>query len=104
MVRSDDINALAELFLQRVSRQYGRGSLQFSAEALRALQQYRWPGNVRELEHVIERAVLLASGSRLAANDLRLAPAGATTSIDEMTLEQVEALLIDKALARCGEM
>jgi DNA-binding NtrC family response regulator len=100
--RGDDIKALADLFLQRISRQYGRGSLRFSTEALRALRQYRWPGNVRELEHVIERAVLLASGGELAANDLRLASAGAAASIEEMTLEQVEALLIEKALARSG--
>ena len=66
--------------------------------------QYAWPGNVRELDHTIERAVLMARGERIDAPDLALHTprvAGAQT-MDDMSLEAVEAILIRKALARAG--
>ena len=101
--RGDDVRVLAELFLRRTAKRYGRAGLTLSPGALPALQQYPWPGNVRELEHVIERAVLLATGNTLETADLRLATAsGAARSVDAMTLEEVEVLLIEKALARSG--
>ncbi len=63
--------------------------------------QYGWPGNVRELDHTIERAVLMARGDRIEAVDLGLnAQRAAAQSLDEMSLETVEAILIRKALAR----
>ena len=64
---------------------------------------YSWPGNVRELDHTMERAVLMARGTKIAATDLGLHPqrsAGSVQSLDEMSLEAVEALLVRKALAR----
>ena len=53
--------------------------------------------------HAVERAVLLADGARLRVADLALAPqSSGTAQLDQMTLEQVEQVLIQKALARTG--
>ena len=58
---------------------------------------------MRELDHTIESAVLMARGERIEAADLGLhAQRGAAQSMDEMSLESVEAILIRKALARAG--
>ncbi len=60
--RSEDIPALANLFMRRFSARYGRRLVSISEEALGLLTSMPWPGNVRELENTIERSVLLASG------------------------------------------
>ena len=86
----------------RVGR-YRKAVLGVEGAALRQLEQHAWPGNVRELDHAVERAVLMATGSRIAASDLLLAPRNATLqSLDELSLEEMEAHLIRKALARFG--
>jgi transcriptional regulator of acetoin/glycerol metabolism len=66
---------------------------------MKALLEHSWPGNVRELEHVVERAVLMANGQSIARGDLGL-QAVAEQRMDDMSLEDVEALLIRKALVR----
>jgi DNA-binding NtrC family response regulator len=103
--RPDDIPPLAEHFLRQHSERYRRDIAGFSPPALEALLQHRWPGNVRELDHVVERAVLMSSGNMVTAFDLALqstSDARITARFDEMSLEEVERLLIQKALARCG--
>jgi two-component system response regulator AtoC len=65
--RPEDIPALAEHFLSRVS---GGEQTRFSDTAMQVLMNYTWPGNVRELRNVIERAVILSSGSEIGADDL----------------------------------
>jgi DNA-binding NtrC family response regulator len=101
--RPEDIRPLAEHFLQQHSGRY-RHSLQgFTTEALDAMMRYSWPGNVRELDHVIERAVLMSTSAVVTAFDLALQlgrEPGVSAKIDEMSLEEVERLLISKALAR----
>ena len=67
-----DIIPLAEFFLKRYSVNIGRDSLTLSGPAKALLQQYSWPGNVRELENIIQRAVLLADGDQISAQDLEL--------------------------------
>src|SRR4029077_2059247 len=65
------------------------------------LLQHSFPGNVRELDHVIERAVLMSQGSQIKASDLGLTSTGGESArLEEMSLEEVEAFLIKKALAR----
>lgn len=99
--RREDIPLLAAHFLRRQAAQYRKPLDGFTADAMQALLGYRWPGNVRELEHTIERAVLLAPGEAVRSEDLGLRdPAAETTSIEAMELEEVERLLIRKALAR----
>src|ERR1043166_7507895 len=61
--RKEDIPLLVDFFLQRYSEENGRPIRRITPEALRPLMAYSWPGNVRELENVIERAVVLSSGS-----------------------------------------
>ena len=55
--RPEDINVIAQHFLQSYMADSGRKLRGFTAEARDQLQQYRWPGNVRELKNVVERYV-----------------------------------------------
>ncbi|MBN2051737.1 MAG: sigma 54-interacting transcriptional regulator, partial [Spirochaetales bacterium] len=63
--RKEDLDILAEYFLQHFSEEHHRRNLSFSTEALRALKRYEWPGNVRELKHIIESVVLLSEDNQL---------------------------------------
>ena len=68
---------------------------------MQALVSHAWPGNVRELDHAVERAVLKASGESVRVADLALrVPSEARARVEDMSLEEVEAFLIKKALAR----
>jgi transcriptional regulator of acetoin/glycerol metabolism len=68
---------------------------------MQALLDNSWQGNVRELNHVVERAVLMAGDSLVRLGDLALrTTATAATRLEDMSLEDVEAFLIKKALAR----
>jgi DNA-binding NtrC family response regulator len=61
--RREDIPLLVDHFLDKFAKENERAVHQISSEALRCLMDYGWPGNVRELENVMERAVVLSSGS-----------------------------------------
>ncbi|HET9793534.1 MAG TPA: sigma-54 dependent transcriptional regulator [Thermoanaerobaculia bacterium] len=99
--RRDDLPALAEQFLRQHAGKHRKPAVGFGPAALETMRAYAWPGNVRELEHVVERAVLMAEGREIRAADLGLSPASApATAVEEMSLEEVETLLIRKALAR----
>jgi len=101
--RREDLPALAAHFLARYAARYRRPIQGLEPAALQTMLQYGWPGNVRELEHTIERAVLMARGERIEPANLGLnAQRGPTQSMDEMSLEAVEAILIRKALARAN--
>jgi DNA-binding NtrC family response regulator len=98
--RREDIADLAGHFLARARTQPGK---RLSSAAMEALLAHPWPGNVRELEHVIERASLLATGEEIVVDDLMLRGRGeAAPRLEEMTLEQVERYLIERALAVQG--
>ena len=99
--RREDIAPLAHHFLRQHTQRYRKAVAGFEPAALRALMEHGWPGNVRELDHAIERAVLMAQTDTLRATDLALrVPGDGPKAMDEMSLEQVEAVLIRKALAR----
>jgi DNA-binding NtrC family response regulator len=102
--RREDIPALAGHFLARHATRYRRAIQGLEPAALQLMLQYAWPGNVRELDHTIERAVLMARGERIDAPDLALHAQRVTntSTLDDMSLEAVEAILIRKALARAG--
>jgi DNA-binding NtrC family response regulator len=68
--RREDIGLLSSYFLDRAARRQGRGSLEFSREAMALLEKYDYPGNVRELENAIEHAVTLSEGRTLTPADL----------------------------------
>jgi DNA-binding NtrC family response regulator len=102
--RAEDIPLLAGHFLRLHARRYRKDLAAFHADALRALAAHPWPGNVRELDHAVERAVLMARGSEIREADLGLKVVGpeAARQLDDMSLEEVEAFLIKKALQRHG--
>jgi DNA-binding NtrC family response regulator len=101
--RREDIPALAQHFLRQHAQRYRKGALGFDPTALRALLDHPWPGNVRELDHAVERAALLAHGDTVQAADLGLRRDGdARMPLEEMSLEDVESLLVQKAMARFG--
>src|SRR5689334_3360964 len=99
--RREDIMPLASHFLQDHAQRYRKEIAAFDETARDRLMQHSYPGNVRELDHVVERAVLMARGPQIKANDLGLTTAGGESkSLEDMSLEEVEAFLIKKALAR----
>src|SRR6266550_3976427 len=109
--RSDDIQLLTEHFLQMYAKKYDRAIGGVSQAAYQRLFSHTWPGNVRELQNVIERAVLLAKASRIEPVDLPFdngslpegSPAGAGWDVPpNMTLEDIERLVIEKTLQRTG--
>ncbi|WP_051670627.1 sigma-54-dependent transcriptional regulator [Bryobacter aggregatus] len=101
--RREDILALANFFLDKHAQRYRKALSGFDSSAVQAMMEHRWPGNVRELNHVVERAVLMAGGTQIRANDMALRPAsGSSQRLEDMSLEDVEAHLIKKALDRFG--
>jgi DNA-binding NtrC family response regulator len=98
--RREDIPLLAAFFLERHARRYRKNLGRLEPEAMTMLLSHAWPGNVRELDHAIERAVLLAQGDDLRAQDLGLRPAEGAGGLDQLTLDQVERELIRRALRR----
>jgi DNA-binding NtrC family response regulator len=99
--RREDIPPLAAHFLRQHAEHYRKALASFDESAVKALLAHPWPGNVRELDHAIERAVLMAQGDTIRAADLALRTgAEGTPRLEEMSLEDVEAVLIKKALAR----
>jgi DNA-binding NtrC family response regulator len=101
--RRDDIIPLAQHFLVQHGQRYRKQLTGFEEASAALLLAHPWPGNVRELDHVVEFGVLMGRGDRVQAQDLGLqiaAPAAARPSLEDMTLEEVERALIQKALAR----
>ena len=99
--RRDDVPLLAAHFLRLHAARYRKPLKGFDRDALQLLLSHPWPGNVRELDHAVERAVLMAVGDAVRATDFALyVDRGAGAALEEMTLEAVEKVLIQKALAR----
>ncbi len=101
--RREDIPPMAAQFLTQHSARYRKRLKGFDPAAMQTLLSHTWPGNVRELDHAVERAVLMARNDVIHAEDLALRPPrDSHARIEDMSLEEVEALLIRKALARFG--
>ena len=100
--RKNDIPPLAEYFLSQFQQQADRRIVGFTPAAMERLCRHDWPGNVRELRNVVERGVVLGSGSTIDVEDLAIAPiklldaTTATSSVQSMqeftpqTLDEVE--------------
>src|SRR3989454_4312871 len=99
--RREDIPLLAMHFLRPHALRYQKALAGFDAGAMQALLAHPWPGNVRELDHVVERAVLMAQGNVVTVADLGLKVGReGPARLEDMSLEEVECFLIQKALAR----
>jgi two-component system, NtrC family, response regulator AtoC len=113
----EDIPYLVDHFIGRFAESSGKAIQGIAPEALKLLVDFHWPGNVRELENIIERALVMASGTRIESADIRLDVAasgsGESSSAvevssatlflpDGMTLEQYEDKLIREALERAS--
>ena len=99
--RREDIPLLAMHFLRQHAQRYRKRLTGFDAAALQALAEHAWPGNVRELDHAVERGVLMTQGPLVRAADLSLKASRDTSSrLEDMSLEEVEAFLVKKAMAR----
>jgi DNA-binding NtrC family response regulator len=100
--RREDIPALATHFLRRHATRYRKQLSAFEPAAMQLLLAHPWPGNIRELDHAIERAVLLAVGEQVRTGDLglRSGSGSAAARLEDLPLEDVEKLLIQKALSR----
>lgn len=101
--RREDIPLLANHFLGVHARRYRKGITGFDHGAMQALNDNPWQGNVRELNHVVERAVLMSQDTLVRSGDLALRTGrDASPRLEDMSIEDVEAFLIKKALARHG--
>jgi len=100
--RENDVRMLANEFLRRAAVKAGKSGLCFDQEALRVLSIYSWPGNVRELDNRVRRAVIMAEGKRISAEDLELtdvSPLNQAGSLKEAR-ETVEREMIQRALRK----
>jgi two-component system NtrC family response regulator len=103
--RHGDAILLAQAFLERHAQEQNRNLKGFTPDALKALDTHTWPGNVREMENLIKRAVIMADGPMVNAEDIGLNPKG---SQDEpLNLRQVrdeaERQAVVRAMARTGD-
>ena len=92
--RMEDVPLLVTHFLARFSEENGLPTRRFGAEAMRPLLNYNWPGNVRELENVIERAVVLSSGTNIGVDLLPESILG-DSSLPTLSEETGNASLFD---------
>jgi len=105
--RKEDIPYLANHFVERLSPENGGRVTGVTSAAIERLMEYSWPGNVRELENVIERSIVMAPGTELGADDIRLdmnlrtRPAAGEAGLPEgMSLDAYEQELIRNALTK----
>ena len=113
--RVDDIPLFVKHFIEKFRDDGGKNKIELSPEVWKALYTYSWPGNVRELENVIERAVVLNSGSIIGIDDLPKELTGQETEFDVerfippnvplvTALEQIEEKLVRRALTQCNNI
>ena len=96
--RNTDIDALAQHFLTRYATKFNKAVETIPTRLMNTLTAYHWPGNIRELQHLIERAVILSTGSTLAFGDW-FQPFDESVVFDSpLTLEEVEYQHISKVL------
>ncbi|MCH8500224.1 MAG: PEP-CTERM-box response regulator transcription factor [Marinobacter sp.] len=87
--RRGDAIVIAQSLLKSLGKHMDRASLSFSEDAIAAIEQHPWPGNVREMINKIKRAVIMADGKRVTAEDLELEPRGMVPGDTQLNLRQV---------------
>jgi two-component system NtrC family response regulator len=95
--RPEDLRALAQVFLQRFSKEFQLQVRAFSKDAMDAMETYAWPGNVRELENRIKRAAIMADGRRITPADMDLSgsPGLGLVSLKEARSEAERRVLLE---------
>lgn len=100
--RKEDIIPLAERFIDRFSRQYDRGKMTLSPQAIRKLKEHPWYGNIRELEHAIEKAVIISEGATLSEEHFQFSRKALAPNLNTTvgTIEEMEVQMIKRAIER----
>ncbi len=100
--RREDIPGLAMHFLHCNRARYRKQVNGFSPAAMQQMLRYTWPGNVRELEHTVERALLLCREEEIQPAHLSVSgQRSPSASFENMSIDEVEAVLIRKVMRRC---
>ncbi len=103
--RGDDLPDMANWFAQQIPGRIGMPVRPLDEAALATIVDYNWPGNVRELEHAIERAIVMAEGDVLLADDLGLnTPTRPVTPAVTLAIDPVAAPTDDSATEISGEL
>lgn len=109
--RREDIPLLVRHFADRLAETNALPHIDFSPEAIAYLQQLPFPGNIRELKNLVERTLLVSGKTHIEESDFIQfgnptragnVPSAATSSIDGLTLEELERQGILQALERYG--
>lgn len=101
--RQEDIIPLAERFIIRFCKQYGKPALRLDNAAREKLMQHPWSGNIRELEHAIEKAVIICDDAFLSAGLFQLQRRNEASEMPAAsTLEDMEKQMIRRTLDKCG--
>ena len=102
--RADDVHTIAKEFLHRYGAENGKPRMAFAPDAVRALRAHEWTGNVRELQNRVQRAVIMADGKRVTADDLELTEAldRAPAQTLKEARERVEREIVQDTLRRHG--
>jgi len=99
--RNEDIEILANHFLEKQQKKYKKDLKGISKEALKALNNYHWPGNIRELEHIIERAVIISESDEIALVDLHFSNKRFEKDIlISLNLAETEKMLVQKSIEK----
>jgi DNA-binding NtrC family response regulator len=111
--RDGDIEQLAEYFVDQLCREYRVGRKRLTEDAVDLLRSYDWPGNVRELKNAIESALVLADGSHIRSEHIRIKPRAPRAAVSQtsasgsmfieitpvgLSLEDAERQLIEATL------
>ena len=103
--RKEDIDLLAQHFLNIYARKYNKNIHTISEAARKKMLNYSWPGNVRELQHAIERAIIMSAGHVLNPEDFFFSSSTrdkekSGVHLEDYHLEEVEKILIRKVLQK----
>jgi len=101
--RNEDLEDLADYFIRKFNREFGKDVRGISSEVLDAFRKYHWPGNIRELQSAVQRGMVLCSGKYLSPEDCgwmsRTRPAGK----GDTDIEKALSGAVNEILRKSGE-
>lgn len=98
--RDGDAVLLAHAFVQRFANDHGRGAMSLTDDAVQSIELHRWPGNIRELENAIKRAVIMADGNCITADDIGLNQDDSDEGLQALNLREVREEAERRAVVR----